>query len=617
MGKYKQLLGGKYSKLLGGGDTIPPFQVAGAISTRTPLIPVPQKPPSPLDANLSAVGKFLGTAGRGVSREEGARAIGTMLEVGLPLLAAPLSGGLSIAAAGALMGTGTALKESMIGAATGRPKTIEDILKAGGESALYGMGGQAVGVGIGKLAQKGLAPLAKHLEPQSLLTARRAGIPYLPSEVLKEDKFLPSLMQGTERVVGSTITGGSVLNPIRMGRVGVLQKFARSEADKIIGSLEDKTVVRTMAQAGLKASKAQFESQAGKIYRQLDNAVGMAVPSAIQKTTVPSAILQESGAPFAREVTTEIPRAVETGMLKKFASGIIEKLPEDVRIAIGKGGADVSEFYTQLKKISGLPDNIRFEDAQFYRSQLLRTARESGGVVDNRSIGLTKKLGELFDSRMRSTAAKAGILKEYETANSWYRTNIQKFENRLIAKLEEVEPEALAREIVKPNNAESIGQVRKVIGEAAFQKVKRQGLEDWIVSTIKHETASGEQYIGTKPLLDAWKNLGTDTKRAIFSQQEQREVGSLVESLSKFNTRQQTPGLWGLGQILGGGASAISGDPIATGTIFLGPYVFAKMVSSPIGRKWLTEGFRIKPGIKEAVHFIGRLNGWLAKEANE
>ena len=593
------------------GRNAPPTSVAAQSSTSV-ASPSGKQGESNEDGVLTKLAHAFAPTLSPVTPLQRAEGIGTALEIGLPFFSTLFSGGASIPAAGALAGLGTLAKESLVEAAGGPASTVEDKLKSAGASAAFGVVGQAAGVGAGKLFAKAKAPLAAYVEPQSLAAAKAAGIDYLPSEVLKESAFAPSVVQGVERVMGSTVTGGAVLNPLRTGRLAALRKYASSEIDRAITVLDDPTTVKKLAEGGLEATRTEFRNASGRLFRQLDNAA-VKIPSKTTTTKVPSKILSESGVPFTSDVTKEIPRAVDITMTKRFVNGIISKLPEDVRVAIGKGGGEVADFYKQLKAIADLPDNIRFEDAAFYRSQLLATVRQSGEIINKRDIGLANKLAGSFDSRARLAAKQAGILPEYEAANKFYAEGVQKFQNTFIKKLADAEPGKLAQELFKPNNAESIKEIRAAIGDAAFQKLKRQGTENWLESALKFDT-SGDQSLAAKPLLDAWKNLGKESKNVLFTAGEQQEVGNIVETLSKFSTKHQNPGLWGLTQIVTGSGLIGAGEIGASGTILVGPYILAKMMSSQTGRKWLTEGFKVQPGTKEAINFMGRFGAWLTKE---
>lgn len=525
-----------------------------------------------------------------------AEAAGTLLELGLPTLATGLAGPLAIPASGALAGTGTMLREAMVGAAKGKPPTVPELFASGGESALYGMGGELAGRGIAKLG----APLAGYVEPQSLEMAKKLGTKYLPSEVLAEKGIGPATMQGIEGVLGSTLGGGAVIGPLRTGRLEPIRNLLQSELNSLITSLDDPSVVREVSQAGLKGVKRAFDQRAGKLYRQVAN------------------LSKQSG--------------VNTGLMKRFATGVLNKIPQAERVAAGAAGSEATALVSQLEAISKLPASIPFEDAQFYRSQLLDLARTAEGPLANRVVGSGKKLSQIFESRMRVAAQQGGFLPEYEAANKFYAAGVKKFENAVIKKLADIEPEKLAAEVVKPRNAQSIFEIRQAIGEDAFNKVKRLGLQDWIDKAITNEADAG-QFLDTKKLLSSWRSLGPETKGAAFSAPEQAEITRIFESMSKFSTKAPSVGLWGIGSVAtgltgaglvgGGGAAgamlggipgAIGGTAVGLGTVTLVPAVLAKLISSNLGRKYLTEGFLVKPGSREAVKFAGRFSSWLAKE---
>ena len=581
MGKYTQKLGGKYKKMLAAprGNTDFPTQTAQPASTM--VAPSVQEQPDG-DGVLKQILNALSPPGA-VTPLQRAEGIGTIAEIALPtagMLAGVGWGSVPLTAA--LAATASQLKDRLIESAGGVKLSEEERGKRALESGIYGGVGQALGVGAGKVLQKAAAPMAKYVEPQSLAAAKKMGIDYLPSEILAERGVTPSLMQGMERVAGSTVTGGAVLNPVRMGRVLALKDFAKSELDRAITILDDPANVKKLAESGLQATKSAFNAASNKIYREVGN------------------LAKGSG--------------VNTKMMKQYASSVLGKIPQAERIAAGSAGREATDLVSQLERITLLPDAIPFQDAQFYRSQLLDLARSAEGPIANRVVGSGKKLSQIFESRMRVTAKAGGFLPEYEAANKFYAEGVQKFHNTFIKRLADVEPGKLADEIFKPNNAETVREIRSAVGETAFRGMKRQGVENWFESAVRHESAGGEQYVGAKPLLDAWKNLGKETKSVVFTPIEQTQIGGLIESISKFSTRYQSPGLWGLTQIFGGGVAAGTGDITTAGAIFLAPYGFAKLITSSGGRKWLTEGLKIRPGTKQAINFMSRFSAWLAKE---
>jgi len=363
------------------------------------------------------------------------------------------------------------------------------------------------------------------------------------------------------------------------------------------------------------------------MYGGIDEAIAKNIPSV--KTTFPveSKILTEGGKPFMSEGVKETQRAVNIVDIKSFAQGIIDKLPEDVRVAIGKGGSEADNFYTQLRDMASLPDNLRFEDAAFYRSQLLSTVRKSGGIVNPRDIGMAKKLGSMMGNAEKRTAAQYGVLDEYNAVNEFYSKNIEKFHNTLIKKIADVEPEKLALSVIRPRNAESIKEIRAAVGEKGFENIKRLALQDWVEQSMANTEDAG-LYLSGKKLVGEWRKLGPETKNAAFSPYEQSEISSILESTAKFETSPVTPGLWGMSQIsnamlgtgaiLGGAGGAtvggVAGGIAGAGAITLAPTLFMKMISSRQGRKFLTEGFKVPRGGKEAVNFMGRFGAWMANE---
>jgi len=215
---------------------------------------------------------------------------------------------------------------------------------------------------------------------------------------------------------------------------------------------------------------------------------------------------------------------------------------------------------------------------------------------------------------MDVAAVRGNFLPEFQAADKFYSTGIKKFENAVIKKLADVEPEKLASEVLKPRSAESVKQIREVVGEKAFASLKRRRLQEWVDNTLQTDSQTGDPVIVGKTLLNEWKKLGRETRNAAFSAGEQAEVSNLFSTIAKINTKRQPPGLWGMTQVITAGGAGLAGGAGAGVGLMVAPYMFAKLIANPAGRRWLTEGFRIRPGTQEAVKFMSRFGAWLAKE---
>jgi hypothetical protein len=537
-----------------------------------------------------------------VSQLQKAKGVGTALEFGLPLLVGPGGGVVGGLARAGAFGTGSMIGEAL--GASGKTPSTQRLMNVGMESTALGLLGEGVGGGINKGIQKFASPFSKSVEPATLAAAKKMGIKYTPSEVLSEDKLGPSLLQGIEKVTGSMVGGGAVLNPLRAGRLGAIKKHISGELDKLITSLDDPLVVRGVAEEGLESSKKVFSQWNDKLFGTLDKSA-------------------EAAGRAGR---------VPMDRFRKAAESILKSIPESERVAAGKSSREVASLLGQLQRAQSLPTGtISFADARFQRSLLLDQIRSADSPISKRLIGASKKLVSVLDDEMRATATRGGFIGEFEVANRFYSTALPKFENAVIKRLAEVEPGKLAGEIIKPNNAESIKQIRAVIGESAFDKIRRRGLQDFVESSMSND--KGGDFLNGKDLVSKWRKLGPETKNVAYSMKEQADIDEIFNTIAKFDTQKQQPGLWGMSQttdlltgaaFMSGGAAiggsmlgpagAIGGAALGGAGVTLGPAAFAKMITSDRGRKWLTEGFKIKPGTKEAINFMSRFSAWLAKE---
>jgi hypothetical protein len=524
--------------------------------------------------------------------------IGTGLEIGLPFLASPLPPPLRIPLTGLLQGTGTAIKSAAGGAPPGR------MLKEAGESALYGIAGQAIGEGLGAATQKTLAPFAKQIDRPALATAKQYGIKPFPSEVINETTTSSNLNKLLEEASSKSLFGAAITKRTRYNNFQALQKYKTDVLDKIAPDTAP-TQMKQMVVDAIQGNENAFRNVAQTLYDDVDKAA---------------------------RVTPSVTN------VKAFANKVLASIPEQERLAAGKGGTEASALVSQLERVAQLPNNIPFQHAQYYRSQLLTTIRTDKSPIGGQIKGTASKIADLFDSSMNQAAKQSGsdIYSKYRQASEFWRQGKDLFNSDVVASLAKQDPEELARIVFAPRSGENIGRVEAAINPDTFsaikrgtspevwQRFKRAGLENLIESKVfqKVNTQTGDEFLRGANLYETLKSYGNETLNKWLDPTEKQAVMDFAKMASRINTKEPTMGLWGMGQLnagmIGLGTGYISGDPTfaitSAGLIMGAPALYAKLVTSNVGRRLLTEGYRIRPGTREAMNFLPRFSVYLASQ---
>jgi len=582
----------------------------------------------------------------GIARN--ANLIAPTLLSGLGATLGAVGGPAGIAAGGGLgMATGENLNRAMGRIMLGETKKSfkQDI----GEVAETGLMG-AMGEAGGQIALKGLskvvAPFTRQVNPEMAEFVRKNKIRALPSEILDESTFGSEAVRAGERVAESTLTGGAAIKKLKAPRFNQLMNVARRDADALLGSTKDPSEVKTIIEDAISGNSQKFTQEASKLYKQIDR--------------------QTQGT------------GVDIRSVKAFAQRALSKIPQKVRVAAGKGGTEASALFNQLDNIASLPDKIPFEDAHFYRSQLLTTVRQDVTPIGGRIKGTAGKMANFLENRMEKAASafeknprsisgriefqgrkldpsgniqyeefkiidpnspannanisvkpgedltarvlakekefgKRGIVEQIRNANQFYREGKELYNNEFIRSIAKNDPEKLANATF--TSIENVKQLKKAVGDGVFKNVQRAKIEELIRSGIKTEK-TGESFFSGSEVLRRWNLMSNEIKREGFAPEVQRTMDRFFRIAASLPTKEQGLGLWGIGQGLGALGAGASGDLTTTGAIVLGPYLFAKLVTSKVGSRWLTEGMKIKPFTNEAVRFGARFSAYLAGQKN-
>ncbi len=311
---------------------------------------------------------------------------------------------------------------------------------------------------------------------------------------------------------------------------------------------------------------------------------------------------------------------VSTKSLKSFAA---KQLATDKRLnrqflsPIGR---------SKLENIIGLSDDLSFSDMRTLRSSFLRDARKLARDVDQ-SQGIIKQLAGITDNAIFDPAAAKGLnpeaLKLLRNTNALYKAGQQGIKttfSETLAKRLLRKPSSVVKEVFPSNNPKAIRLLRKSLLEPISGMKSAEGKAlwnqlriTWLADAVEQATKEGV----AKPRVfdNILRKLGKEGLEEIFPEKEVANNVRKIQTL--FATAGKAPpkgaSLFSRGTQLGGLAlmynSGKKGDVIgftAGATLALGPMAFARLATTPGGVKFLTAGFRLKPGAAALVPFAAR-----------
>lgn len=291
------------------------------------------------------------------------------------------------------------------------------------------------------------------------------------------------------------------------------------------------------------------------------------------------------------------------------------------------GGRSLSPHGNQmLKQITDAQDFVGYERGFQLRSSFLGDL-PALKLVQDKNIGLTKQAIRRVDDLLSSTGTKFGLSEEAEAmrriADKFYKEQFgtgvtagakagrfQKDAVKQIFKaLEKEQPEKLIDIVFKKNASLRIKQVKSVIGDDAFLRLRATWLDNMVA-----KTTSGDGLLRANAFLHNLDILGESTLREIFPNpghlEDVYKIGVGARILQKSTGGSAVAIERGQAVAAGVLASGVTrGSPRATATALgvLGvPKVLAGIIQSPRASRLMVDGIRIGIGTRQAASMIGR-----------
>ena len=370
------------------------------------------------------------------------------------------------------------------------------------------------------------------------------------------------------------------------------------------------------------------------LYGQLDDLTKSSIIKQTKQISVPSTILDETGKPFEKMVTKVIGERIQgtgvsTNSLKAFRKRLIAQNQRLVDIAkrTGKELPLVSPAGKQiLNDIDNLPEIIGHSDYRAFRTKVLKETRKLNRDVDI-SEGMVKKIStitrkELLDPKSVAGASPkakmlhANISRLYATAQEGLETTFsEKLAKRLLQN-----PSRIVKEVFPNNNPKAIRLLRQSLIEPISGKPSREGKilwnqlrQQWLADAVSDATKEG---IAKPKVFDNIIRKMGDGFPEMFPEKEIANNVKKIQTLfdiagkapptgaSLFSRGAQVYGVTKMYQ--GSKEGDFVGFTIGA-TMALGPLAFAKLATNPKGVKFLTAGFKMKPGATGLVPNVVRI----------
>lgn len=519
-------------------------------------------------------------------------------------------GGLG-AGAGELAQLGIEQTARSFGADQTPPPTFDQAAGRVKSSAIAGATGTALGAAGGKVLHAVAHPAAGAVTAETAQAQRM-----FPGATTAGQLTDSHGVQIIESVGRAGMAGGGRITAKR----AVLNDQIRQHANELVqqhGGPINAETAGTAFQDALAGNTKAFHAHANDLYKAVDEAgAGVTVPMDSLKEfaakelekrgALPGEVSGDTGLRLLRQVAAAgedqvDPRVAETAKALKVSDAEFQHDPK------------WANYRSQLGIEQSLSPEMSFQQAQFFRSQLLGRARRATSEKDDVVRGVAEQLGKRLDAAMEEAGGglQGPVAQTFRTANTFYKSGKQQYESELMRDLADKYPSQIVDQLVKPGAVETLREARNAVGPEAWQKIRARATDRLIDEAVDDKTG---HIVGAK-MLGELRKYGRPTMSELYNGTD-GDLWKFAKNVERLQRGQDNTGavfvrLKQAGAIAGAG---YSGMELATGdykkagagalgatTILLTPALFARLVTSERGIKWLTTGIDAAPGTKLAA----------------
>ena len=376
-------------------------------------------------------------------------------------------------------------------------------------------------------------------------------------------------LKGAESLVSKSIAGKKVIDVVKNAtetiKTRVSELVDKLKPEKVIS---DENLGKTI-QEGLSNYEANFKQTSNKIYDEFTKQLS----SPENKMGNPPAIVDK---------TQQIAREIVNQQSKSLYKGVDSKI------------------MNMLEKVNGNKDILKFDNLKETRTMV------GEELAKNPQSGPLKRLYGALTEDMNATVNKVDpeLSAELKKVNDAYMAGKTKIESNIAQSIQTSNPERIAQNIIKRNSADTLKQVKEMIGEERFGELSkvftRQTFEksvtrgEFDIDKFKKNLAEYDQATLDEILTKPQQN---ELNQAITQFEKYKEMRGALKSGEKYAEGSQTAFLQsikGTGTRVGAiGTALLTGNwGIATAILAEtgGELMLTKLFTSEFGRKLLTEG---------------------------
>lgn len=485
--------------------------------------------------------------------------------------------GIAKIAAPAVLGGGYGLSESVKEGGVDRlANDKEQLFKDALVSAAIGSAIPAV-LGSPAAAQRVIAGKIKPESAALIKSAEEMGIPLTAAQATGSRSS--GLM---EKFLENVPTSSGIMQ----NRRGQIQSGLQNKAEDLLqstGSGQTAESFGASVQDALAPNLKKFQDQSALLYKAFeDSAPGAKIPLGNVSKVAQDFIQREGN-------TEGFASSKLMGELKTF---LAKETPgtETVSPLIDEFGRKITSSTPATKSVPNL-DLSTFQDIRAKINDEIQSLTKNEKMDAARKLTIVKTE---MDKALENFAQKGGqeTRNAFHVANSFYKDGAQVFFDPKIQRIIKAQPESVYGLIVKPNAVTDINVLKKALGEEGFKPVQR-GFMEKVLAQEGPEAFSAAKF-GT-----ASSKFEPETLKAVFGSEKLKEIQELskvAEAITKNerrvgNTSGTAQNTITFGYVGGTGALILS-NPIGAAATVLTPPAMAKLYTSKMGTKLLTEAIQ-------------------------
>ena len=360
-----------------------------------------------------------------------------------------------------------------------------------------------------------------------------------------------------------------------------------------------------------------FKGQSNKLYQKVNELTKPVYKKTVQEVGKKNTgVVDSFGNPVFKTETKTVNEIVEGGVDITSSKKIAREL-----IAEAKPVAKLQA--PALRVANAVLDNadkVDFATANTIRSTLLGINRSStelvGGQAQRYAAKISNELTKNIDQADVSPAAKSA----YNKAQRFYKDNVKKYNNKLIKRLTEKEPEIVYKTLIAPGRPSTVKRLSQIIKDTkdVEDRVNLQlQLKGTLLTDIAKISERQKGKLDGAILAKEFNKFGDNVLEKIFSKQEISTIRSLFKSLEISQKKAVGEGIPGAIFIQLSQAGAVLG--LLTGTfaaqsaaILLAPIAIARAFTNPKIVGFLKKGFNLRPDSDAAIKNFVRLVSYMA-----